>query len=150
MAGEQASLKREWWGPRFWHILHTLAEASGGMTSQILSNDEADAWKLLLKAQTFVMPCAVCTKHFTEWKLMNRIPDLRNLQGLERRKWFRHWLWGCHNRVNEMTQKEGPLEDILPELYKKERLGIQQGTLKYEDTLLWRNAIGKLRSLYGI
>ncbi len=163
MATEKASLKREWWGPRFWRIFHTLAEASGGMSSPILSNDEADAWKLLLKAQTFVMPCAVCQKHFTEWKLMNRIPELRGILGMERRSWLRHWLWGCHMRVNEMNEKEGPSEDMLPELYKKEsldepvadliamfRIGIQQGTLKYDDTMLWRNAVGKLRTLYGI
>ena len=163
MAMNQPSLKREWWGPRFWRIFHTLAEASGGMTSPILSNDEADAWKLVFKAQTFVMPCAVCTKHFTEWKIMNRIPELRSILGIERRKWLRHWLWGCHHRVNEMNSKETPAEETLPELYKKERLdgpmndilsmfrlGIQQGSLKYEDTLLWRNAIGKLRTLYSI
>jgi hypothetical protein len=158
-----ASLKREWWGPRFWRVLHTLAEASGGMQSPILSNDEADAWKLVFKTQTFVMPCAVCQKHFTEWKIQNRIPELRGILGIERRAWLRHWLWGCHCRVNEMSSKECPPEDVLPDLFKKERidepmadlismfrLATQQGTLKYEDTVSWRNAIAKLRTLYSI
>jgi hypothetical protein len=163
MATEKASLKREWWGPRFWRILHTLAEASGGMTSLIPSNDEADAWKLLLKAQTLVMPCSVCQKHFTEWKIINKLPDFRLILGEERRKIIRHWLWGCHEKVCKLNQKESIGEYMLPELYKKQRLdvpfaeliemfrlGIQMGTLKYEDTMAWRNAVGKLRSLYGI
>jgi hypothetical protein len=43
------SLLREFWGPNFWTVLHTLAEYSGSIQNINLSNDEADAWSFLLK-----------------------------------------------------------------------------------------------------
>jgi len=62
------SLDRLWWGPKFWKILHTFAECSGGLQNQILRNDEADIWKILLKTQAFVMPCPRCRDHYLEYR----------------------------------------------------------------------------------
>ena len=43
------SLLREFWGPNFWTVLHTLAEYSGSIQNINLSNDEADAWSFSAK-----------------------------------------------------------------------------------------------------
>ncbi len=157
------SLSREWWGPKFWLLLHTLAECAGNQQSPILSNDEADAWEVVLKAQAFVMPCALCKQHFLEWRGYNRVPNLRSLLGEERRMWLRRWLCGCHNRVNRMTEKEEVSDEKCVELYKKERLNepymnltemfsvaMQRGQLELEDVKRWKTAVARLRMLYGI
>jgi hypothetical protein len=156
-------LTREAWGPRFWKILHTLAEKSGSQNTPIQSNDEADAWILLLKLQTFVMPCALCRKHFQEWHTSHRVDGLRKIMGEERQKWLREWLWGCHKRVNDLAQKESPDLKDLPELYSKKSIekefkelltmfpaAINQQQLKLEDIHRWKASLAKLRVLYGI
>lgn len=157
------SLSREWWGPKFWLLLHTLAECAGNQQSPILSNDEADSWEVLLKAQAFVMPCALCKQHYLEWRASHRVPNLRSLLGETRRGWLRRWLCGCHNRVNGMTEKAEFDESRCPEIYKKERLdepymnlsemfsiAIQRGQIEFEDTKRWKTAVARLRMLYGI
>jgi bisphosphoglycerate-dependent phosphoglycerate mutase len=97
-------LLREAWGPRFWKVLHVLAEHSGNQINQITSNDEVDAWILLLKTQAFVMPCALCKQHYLEWYGQQKLDGLKEYVGEKRRDWLRKWLWGCHKRVNEMNQ----------------------------------------------
>lgn len=160
---EQLSLQRESWGPRFWRILHTLAETSGQQVPLILKNDEADAWILLLKLQEFVMPCALCKEHYKSWRTTHRVDHLRNLQGDVRKEFLRRWLWDCHNRVNASNQKpEIPIEEA-PTLYPKAsiqkeveelatmfKLAITKQVLKYEDTKMWRNVIQRLRILVGV
>jgi hypothetical protein len=159
----QIGLSREAWGPRFWKILHTLAESSGHQTHLITSNDEADMWILLLKSQANAMPCELCKKHYIEWYLKNRPDHLHEIRGEERRNWIRGWLYGCHNRVNEMNGKESPPFENLPLLYpiislKKEyqeilgmfQLAHNKRQLKPEETIKWRNAVMRLRAMAGI
>lgn len=157
------SLLREWWGPRFWKILHTLAECSGSMNSTILSNDEAELWKILLKIQGFVMPCTLCKNHYLEWYRIHGINTIGILQGEQRRKFIRHWLLSCHNNVNITTQKPELSEENLSELYKKEsisvlmkdiyemfRIALERSHLKIEDVNRWKHAVVRLRLLYSI
>ena len=157
------SLLREWWGPRFWKILHTLAECSGTMTSMVMANDEADLWSLILKGQTFVMTCALCKEHYYSWYKSHRLVDLRTLKGLARREYLRKWLLDCHNNVNRQAGKELFLEEHLSETYKKTsllepvkeiyemfRIALERSQLKLEDVNRWKTSLVKLRMLYGL
>jgi hypothetical protein len=156
------SLLREWWGPRFWKILHTLAECSGNMNSPILANDEADYWTILLKTQGSIMPCALCRTDYNKWLLNHKIGDLRVLKE-ERKNYLRTWLFNCHNGVNSRTSKPLLEMDELLVLYKKEHIGkvvteiyemiriaLERSQLQYEDVNRWKNALTRLRMLYGI
>ena len=76
---KQIGLQREAWGPRFWTILHTLAECSGKQNTLIQSNDEADAWIGLIRALPGALPCALCRQHFREWLVQRRMDHLRTI-----------------------------------------------------------------------
>lgn len=156
-------LSREAWGPRFWKILHTLAECSGEQMTQIQMNDEADAWHTLLRAQAFVMPCTLCKDHYLEWHRTHKTDGLRTLMGEERKQWLRKWLWGCHNRVNLMNQKVSPLVDELPGLFKRVpiekemkelssmfQLALQKQSLHAEDITRWKQTVSRLRLMAHI
>ncbi len=158
-----SKLSREWWGPKYWSILHRLAECAGAQTSPILNNDEADIWTIVLKAQTFVMPCQLCKDHYSEWRAQNKLINLRQLLGDERKKWIRHWIFGCHARVNNKAGKPNPIEEQLPTMYPKQKienefndilemhkLAIQNNLLQAEDTTRWKYSIQRLRMLYGV
>lgn len=159
----QIGLLKEAWGPRYWKILHTMAELSGQFTNVIMSNDEADAWIILLKTQAFIMPCKLCKTHYLEWVNLNKVDKLRKLIGKDRQDFIRKWLWGCHKRVNEMTEKETPELDMLPALYPKIsiekevrelatmlQLAINTQQLLYEDVKRWKLVIQRLRAMYGL
>lgn len=156
-------LLREAWGPRFWKVLHVLAERSGNQTDQITSNDEVDAWFLLLKIQAFVMPCTLCKQHYLEWYKEQKLEGLKEFVGEKRRDWLRKWLWGCHKRVNEMNKKLTPPLETINEMYKKQTIekeykelltmfqaAFNQQQLKSEDVHRWKTAVSRLRSMYGL
>ena len=156
-------LAREAWGPRFWKVLHTLAERSGQQRDTVSISDEGDLWIHLLKAQAQVMPCATCKQHFLEWHITHKIDILKELYGEDRRVWIRGWLWGCHTRVNELNKKNSPRLEALPELYphcsiEKEvaeldsmfRFAIEKGQVAPEYTKRWKLALGQLRLMYGL
>jgi hypothetical protein len=161
--GIQIGLSREAWGPRFWKILHTMAERVGQQTSLIQMNDEADAWSILIRAQAFVMPCTLCKQHFLEFQTLKPLGNLRSLHGEARKLWIRTWIWECHKRVNDQNEKITPPLEDLPTLYPKqsiqkelvELLGMFQlahtkQQLKPEDTNRWKVQVARLRILYGI
>ena len=156
------SLNREIWGPKFWSVLHRLAECSGISTS-ILSNDEADAWTTILKVQGLVMPCELCKQHYTEWKLHHRIPNLRLLSSLERKEFLRGWLWECHEAINKRNEKVGISKEDLETVYTKQNIHtdissiqdmfsicLERSLLKREDIHRWKLSVTRLRMLYGI
>jgi len=157
------SLLREWWGPRFWKILHTLAESSGSMTSPVLANDEADLWTILIKAQGFVMTCALCKNDYNNWRLTHKLVDLRTLKNGNLKNYLRTWLFNCHNAVNARNNKLVFTEKELITLYKKEsisepvkdiyemfRVALERSQLQPEDVNRWKNVLTRLRILYGI
>lgn len=160
---EQPSLSREVWGPRFWKVLHTLAECSGSQPGLIQQNDEADAWTILLKAQRFAMPCTLCRDHYSSWIVGHKLVDLRVLVGEGRRSWIRSWLWGCHSNVNTSNEKGSPDLDDLQYLYPRQSvekevqslygmfyLALEKRKLKAEDISRWKLALGRLRAMYGV
>ncbi len=163
MQSASIGLQREEWGPRFWHILHTLAECSGQQTKLILQNDEADAWVILLKAQAHVMPCTLCKDHFLQWLLSHRLDALRGIQGEIRREFLRGWLWGCHDNVNTMNHKLGPRLEECSSLYPKQSIGpalaelqtmfqvaCTKRFLQLDAVHAWKKACHRLRLLYGV
>lgn len=160
---EPIGLNREAWGPRFWKVLHTLAETSGSQTQPILANDEAEAWIILLKAQQFVMPCTTCKEHYKQWRTTHPTEIVRKLNGLERKEFLRRWLWGCHDRVNQSNGKQSVLLEEMPLLYPKRSIqkemdelqtmfqqAITRQQLKYEEVKLWKNVVLRLRLLVSI
>jgi hypothetical protein len=156
-------LLKEAWGPRFWRILHTFAECSGSQTNPILESDEAEAWIVFIKSQTFAMPCVVCKTHFLEWQKMNRIEKIRSQKGLFRRAFLRQWLWECHKNVNKMNNKQSPTLEELELMYPKKNIEkelaelstmFQQGMttqqLKPDDVRRWKQVVARLRIMYGV
>lgn len=159
----QIGLSREAWGPRFWEILHTLAELTGNQKTQIENNDEADAWIILIKSQAFVMPCALCKQHYLEWQKHHPFQHLRSIVGKQRQEFLRGWFWGCHDRVNQLNQKQSPpvtdmplfypkksLEKYVKELYLMFQLALNKQQLKPEDISRWKQVLSRLRTLYGV
>jgi hypothetical protein len=159
----QNHLTREYWGPRFWKVLHTMAECVGRQPTPVQANDEADAWMFLIKAQPFVMPCTLCKKHFLEFLNIKPFGNLRTIQGDARKAWIQKWIWDCHRRVNERNQKHTPPLEDLSLLYPKQSLSAEikdilimfqtahsMQQLKPEDTNRWRHQLARLRILYGI
>lgn len=156
-------LSKEAWGPRFWSILHRFAEQSGRQNNAVQENDEADAWMILLKAQAHVMPCALCKNHYLEWQNQQKPELLRGIKGPERRIFLREWLWGCHERVNEMNGKPSFSLDTMPVKYPKQSvekefqelktmfsLALNKLQLKVEDIHRWRQAVSRLRVMQGM
>jgi hypothetical protein len=156
-------LARESWGPQFWSILHTFAECSGEQTNIVLDIDERTAWHLLLKAQAFVMPCALCRQHYNEWLLGHRVGIVESLKGGDRNHWLRTWLYECHASVNRLNGTESPPFDMLPDLYPRRSIdsalkkvtemfqkALEQRVLKPEDISRWRQQVIRLRIIYGV
>lgn len=97
---------KEWWGPRIWKILHSLAEVS----------DRSDCmfrWKHVLRLTAEVMPCEACRIHFQQ-----RIPLYHASATLPRetvRERIREFLWSAHQDVNGAHAKTGlQLADVAP------------------------------------
>ena len=156
-------LTREAWGPRFWKILHLLAEQCGRFTDPVIHADEGDAWVILLKAQAYVMPCARCKQHYLEWCHDHRVEGLKGMAGPERRDFVRQWLWGCHNRVNELNGKSVLPLEALEVMYPKEKiekewrelltmfcLALNRQKLSPVDVQRWRSVIQRFRTMYGV
>lgn len=163
MEQKHIGLQREAWGPRFWRVLHTLVEYSGWQTTDLQSNDEADAWTNLLRAQAFVMPCELCKQHYLSWIASYKITPLRSLLREDRRVYLRLWLWGCHDNVNRMNGKTSPEVSDLQQKYKSQRIdrdikdlesmfrvGIEKQVLLAADISRWKNALTRLRLMYGL
>jgi hypothetical protein len=156
-------LPREAWGPRFWKILHTLAECSGSYTNTILNNDEIDAWCILLKSQYYVMPCALCQQHYGKWLLSHKLDELKKTPVTERRNAIRTWLWACHSAVNTTNEKPSPSLEEMAVMYPKQsiekeivelnsmfQIALNKRKLKLDDIGRWKLVIRRLRSMYGL
>ena len=163
MDQKHIGLQREAWGPRFWRVLHTLAERSGKQTTELQNNDEADAWTNLLRAQAFVMPCDLCKQHYLSWIVSYKINPLRSLLGEDRRVYLRLWLWGCHDNVNRMNGKISPAVSGLQEMYSRHiiekdikdletmfRVATEKQILMAADISRWKNALTRLRLMYSL
>jgi hypothetical protein len=157
-------LSRASWGPRFWKILHTLAECVGFEKDIITENDEAEAWILLLSTQPLVMPCRICKTHLSEYIRSHRIDSLRAVRGIHRYTWLQNYLYKLHEHVNRLTGVSSTVtKEQLPELYPREKqteavaacqrmfqMAFDRQLLKPEDVHRWKAALVRLRTMYSI
>jgi hypothetical protein len=157
-------LDRSHWGPKFWTLLHSLAEHSGNFSDSVRKNDEANYWVQLLKNQTTVMPCEVCKMHYSQYIFSVKFNELRELNGLERRTWLKKLLWNLHNNVNTYNQRPafpyeqlevvyGPItkvKHIMNDLIVMFQTATQKGKLKSEYIMQWKTCARYLITLYNM
>ena len=75
---------KEWWGPRVWLVLHSLAEISS-------RTDCGPAWRIVLLATADMIPCAVCRAHFR-----THVSGMRFPVGQTMFPYLRGRLWSIH------------------------------------------------------
>ena len=156
-------LKKQSWGPAYWTILHTMAECILSTNNTVLQNDEAEAWILLLKLQQYVMPCALCSKHYSDWLKTRGISTIRVLKKQDRAHWIQTWLFDLHENVNLLNNTIGIPKEHLSEHYPRKRLdaeyalccqmfllSLEKRLLKPDDIHRWKTAFLRLRALYGV
>ena len=156
-------LKKQFWGPAYWTILHTLANSVMNTTNTILQNDEAEAWVLLLKSQQYVMPCQACSRHYSDWLKTHGISSIRTLKNQMRAEWIQTWLFDLHENVNLLNTSVGIKKEMLAEQYPRKRLdaeyticchmfmlSLERRLLKPDTIHRWKTAFLRLRALYGI
>ena len=159
-----ANLKREWFGPRLWIILHSLAERSGSVTDPVSKLDEELAWLTLLTAIPGIMPCDLCRVHYREWYVTNLPTPLKKRLGLERRDYIRKWLCNLHNAVNKrnengivftsedciQTYSSKTIGTEISEIYEMFSLGLNSQKVIPECIDKWKAAVVRLRRMYSI
>jgi hypothetical protein len=107
------SSTKEWWGPRIWNILHSLAELSNRRDCMFL-------WKHILRRTADILPCEACRNHFHQ-----RIPLFRTstfLSSEEVRERIREFLWSAHQDVNGRLGKEGIPKETLAAVYTQDSI----------------------------
>lgn len=108
------------WGPHLWRILHITAEKCGTQPSYMLHMDEIRAWIALLELVEAILPCALCQKHYREWRKANplrRLLDERS--GTSFQHAARTWLWRLHDAVNAQRGVTQISLDEAVEIYSK-------------------------------
>lgn len=157
-------LDRSYWGPKFWILLHSLAERSGNFSDNVRKNDEANYWTQLLRNQALVMPCEVCKMHYTQYIMGVKFAELKAINGAERRTWLKKLLWNLHNNVNTYNQRsEFPYEQleivygaitkvkpIMDNLIVMFQTATQKGKLKSEYIMQWKTSARYLITLYNM
>ena len=157
-------LSKQYWGPRFWTLLHTLAECSGSQVNTILASDEAESWIMLLKSQQFVMPCPICKKHYGDWMRTHNVDRIRQIQTAYRKEWLQTWLWELHEHVKmsntiiseftkEMILERYPRKRVdseVKDINEVFKLAFERHSLKPEDIHRWKTGLQRLRALYGV
>jgi hypothetical protein len=157
------NLKKQFWGPAFWTILHTFAECILTTKNTILSNDEAEGWIHLLKNQQHVMPCALCSKHYSDWLKQHNFTSIRTLKNEERADWIQIRLYELHQHVNTLNSTLNITREELKYEYPRRRLddeyalccemfklALERHLLKPDDIHRWKTSFLRLRALYGV
>ena len=76
--------EKGWWGPRFWRILHSLAEIND-------RTDVGPAWRQALLLTAEVLPCAMCRSHFR-----NHVRSIGFPIGVSNYATLRRLFWSIH------------------------------------------------------
>ena len=98
------------WGPKLWFSLHTMTfnypDNPTPHHKQIYNN--------FFETLKFVIPCDVCSKHYTEHLKNNPImPNLNNKESLVK------WLIDLHNEVNKSLGKRIYSYSEVMKIYKE-------------------------------
>ena len=110
--------KNSEWGPVLWEILHGIAERAGKIPHQIILDDQQREFIYALRMLEMVMPCALCRKHYHEWKRLHPLEALGT--GSSFFSAVREWLFILHEHVNTSREVENTFtREILHERYGK-------------------------------
>ena len=99
--------KKTEWGPVLWEILHGLVERLGKTTIAQILQDQRREFILVLRYVELIMPCAVCRKHFHDWRTLNPLDKLPQKSD-EFVLAIRAWLYNLHNEVNQSREIPSP------------------------------------------
>jgi len=103
-AADLAVPKNSEWGPALWEILHGIAERAGRTPHQIILDDQQREFIYALRMLEIVMPCALCRKHYQEWRRFHPLEALGS--GSAFFPAVREWLFILHEHVNTSREIE--------------------------------------------
>ena len=92
------------WGPLIWEILHGIAERAGRTPHQLILEDQQREIIYALRMLEMVMPCALCRKHYQEWRRLHPLEGLGTGTGFFPA--VREWLFILHEFVNKSREVE--------------------------------------------
>lgn len=117
-AADLAVPKNSEWGPAFWDILHGIAERAGRTPHQFILDDQQREFIYMLRMLEIVMPCALCRKHYQEWKRLHPLDALGTGPGFFPA--VREWLFILHEYVNKSREVDVEFtREMLAERYGK-------------------------------
>ena len=99
--------KKNEWGPILWEILHGLVERLGKTTIVQILIDQRREMITVLRYVESIMPCAVCRKHFHDWRTSHPLDKLPQKSD-EFVVAIRAWLYNLHNEVNQSREIPSP------------------------------------------
>ncbi len=105
------SANKKWWGPRFWRILHCLAEISD-------RQDCIVGWRIVLQHTIRVLPCEICRTHFSSAIRSLRMPPIGS--GKNPRENLREFLWKTHTNSKQLTTDEENENNFMKESLTEE------------------------------
>ena len=115
-AADFAVPKNSEWGPALWEILHGIAERAGRTPHQIILDDQQREFIYALRMLEIVMPCALCRKHYQEWRRFHPLEALGS--GSAFFPAVREWLFILHEHVNMSREIENTFtREMLNERY---------------------------------
>jgi len=115
-AADLAVPKNSEWGPVLWEILHGIAERAGRTPHQIILDDQQREFIYALRMLEIVMPCALCRKHYQEWRRLHPLEALGS--GPSFFQAVREWLFILHEYVNTSREVENTFtREMLTERY---------------------------------
>ncbi len=115
-AADLAVPKNSEWGPALWEILHGIAERAGRTPHQIILDDQQREFIYALRMLEIVMPCALCRKHYQEWRRFHPLEALGS--GPAFFPAVREWLFILHEHVNMSREIENTFtREMLNERY---------------------------------
>jgi hypothetical protein len=147
------------WGPLFWKLLHALAELSGKQKNNNLQKDEVRLWIHILDGLKNVLPCDICSSHYSEWLINHPLSVLETIEYTLVNQWIRNYLWSLHNTINEGNFK--PIfgfdqlivykgVDIKETWKALEPIMKKAITLNGISLLHWKKWLGHIRMLQGM
>ncbi len=128
---------KEYWGPRVWRLLHTMADVSNRRDVLLL-------WNSVLKATAAVIPCELCRKHMSDYWLRNplSVKQWSALTGEQVRQRIRDCLHRFHNSVNVRLGK--PCPELAPPPANRGQVMNEASQLFSELAQLWSSRLTEM------
>lgn len=128
--------KNSEWGPHLWKLLHSLVQRAGTARHPSMLIDQRREILIILRAVEFIMPCALCRKHYHDWR--TRHPPDKLPEGVAFFIAAQKWLYDLHVNVNQSRSVENVVAfDALEDLYGKTAIA----TVMQDLMILLQNAV---------